>query len=456
MSGYSLARACRIVGELDSSPGRLAVFADIARKNRVIRAAYGCYTSAPWFIKSYLLLLYGLKCYLSVNWRGTGKRPEGAGVACFASFPNEHTAIGHIRRHMQDLETFDLSARWATCFRLGALTRLPSALRAAPRLRRIAGSVARRSSFMPACRVFSTIAYYAAFRRLLARRPVVAVLIANHYSPECLGLAAAAHRLGRKVLFINHANATRDEGYIPPLHSDFAAVTSQAVLDICVKHTRKNFNAAFIPSPLPQRPMGLSRSPKRPVAVGIFLTALTDMARLHEIVRQLEAVSEVAAILVRPHPVKLVNENLADLCAVSTRVRSTEGSPLFDNITQCDVAICGNSTVTVDILRAGVPVLYDAQLDSLPKDYNGYLKHRLVPAIPVELSADIFGLLHGFYRNPAWAAVMRYFDAGYQQDEAAMYRRLNDALAAAVPTVAPRPTEYSNAMPSRAAATAAL
>ena len=257
---------------------------------------------------------------------------------------------------------------------------------------------------------------------------VSAVLIANHYSPECLGLAAAAHRVGRKVLFTNHANATWDSGYIPPLHSDFAAVTSQAVLDIYLKHTRKNFNAAFIPLSSPQRPMQLDHDESRPVSVGIFLTALTDMTRLEQIVAQLECLPGVGEILIRPHPVKLVNEDLTALCARSARIRDTEGTALFDNITRCDVAICGNSTVTVEILRGGVPVLYDGALDRLPHDYNGYLKRDLVPAIPAALCEDTFSRLRAFYRNPAWAGVMRYFDAGYQQDDGVLYRGMNEAV----------------------------
>ena len=77
---YSLGRASLIVRKMDASAGRLSVFDDVVRKNFYVRFLYALYAKCPGFLKTTLLIIYGLKCYLSVNW---GPGPEGE-VAFFA------------------------------------------------------------------------------------------------------------------------------------------------------------------------------------------------------------------------------------------------------------------------------------------------------------------------------------------------------------------------------------
>ncbi|MEQ8354222.1 MAG: hypothetical protein RH942_01685 [Kiloniellaceae bacterium] len=402
----------------------MAIFADVVQKNIKVRFFYDIYERVPVFVKSLLLLIYGLKCYLSIGWRRAGT----ADLAVFASYPNEHVAIRHVLHHVRSVTVGEMAASKRNCFRLSAFRALPAYLVSAPRLLRIARMLARRFHFMPACRIFSTMTFYARFLQLLERPGVKAVLIANHYSPECLALAAAAHRLGRKVLFTNHANATWDEGYVPPLMSDLAAVTSQAVLDIYRQHTGTDIRAVFVPLPAPQRPMQYAFPPAQPITVGIFLTALTNMERLGNLVTELEQIPNLAGILIRPHPAKVIKEDLSGLCARDERIRETFGMPLDENIQLCDIVICGNSTVTVELLRGGVPVLYDASLDSLPYDYNGYIKRGLVLPAPLQLDASVLQAAGAFYGGPSWVGTMRYFDAGYLQDEDAMLEGLDDTI----------------------------
>lgn len=424
MSAYTLGRACSIVGRFDSSAGRLAVFADVARKNVVIGSAYALYDRAPGFIKPYLLMLYGLKCYLSVNWKAVGEED----IVFLASYPNERAALGHVRRHLRGLRLGDMTLSKAACLGLDSLRALPRFLASARRFHRFACRLAVRHPFMPACRVLSTVTYYTRFRYLLGERAVRAVFIANHYSPECLALAAAAHGAGRKVLFTNHANATWQEGYLPPLYSDLAAVTSQAVLDTYRQNSHGEVEAVFVPQAAPQRAMQTGVAQNRSITVGIFLTALTNMERLQDLVDRLAADPKVERILIRPHPVKVVNEDISALCPPGSRVEDTVDMPLTENIGLCDLAICGNSTVAIEVLRGGVPLFYDQQLDRLRPDYNGYLKGGLVPPMPANLDDDALRALTRFYGAPAWTEAMRYFDAGYLQEEGAMIRQLNDRL----------------------------
>ena len=424
----------------------MAVFADVVRKNLVIRSAYFFYSRASAFIKSYLLILYGLKCYLSANCRGS-QNPD---ILFFASYPNERVAIGHLRRHLGGLSAGDIRLSKANCFRPGALLALPRFLCAAARWQRFARRLVRRLPFMPACRVFSTVAYYARFRRLLARRGAKAVFIANHYSPECLALAAVAHRAGLKVLFTNHANATWwKAGFVPALHCDLVAATSEAIVDTYAKRGERSFDCVFVPQASPQAPMRCRFEACGQMTVGIFLTALTSMTRLQALVGRLQADPKVSRILIRSHPVKVVNEDLSALSAEGEKVMETSAMALAENIDFCDLAICGNSTVAIELLRGGLPVFYDADLDGLAHDYNGYLERDLILPLPAALDGPALQALGRFYDDPRWAARMRYFDAGYQRDEAAMFRQLNTAVRRALQVSLPAEAKpYRQGMPA--------
>lgn len=432
MSAYSLGKACWIVRKLDGSAGRRAVFEDVVRKNPIVRFFYVLYGNSPEFLKSLLLLMYGLKSYLSVKWADG----RNADIAFFASYPNEHVVLGYLRQrlgvHLRGLDDGTLSIARANCFSLQSLRDLPAFLAQLPRLYRLAGKFVRRFHFMPACRIFSTLAYYARFRRLLAGSGARAVFIANHYSPECLALAVAAHGSGRRVLFTNHANATWNTGFVPPLYCDLAAVTSQAVLDVYRAHSHKPFAAVFLPQTVPQRPMLACINRHKPITVGIFLTGLAKRDRLRALVAQLEANPQVGRILIRPHPVKAIREDLSGLCSAATRTSESGSLELSDNIARCDLAICGNSSVTVAILRGGVPVFYDAGLDAGPDDANRYVAQGLIPSMPARLDEAALRLLEDFYGAPAWLRAMHYFDAGYRQDEAVLFQRLARAVEAAV------------------------
>ncbi len=417
---YSLGRASLIVRKMDASAGRLSVFDDVVRKNFYIRFFYALYAKCPGFLKTTLLIIYGLKCYLSVNW---SPGPEGE-IAFFASYPNERVALGHLRRNLPELPAAELTISRRNCLGWDALRALPAFLACMARLWPLAARLTRRLHFMPACRVFSTTAFYLRFGRLLKQRRAQAVFIASHYSPECLALAAAAHRQGRKVLFVNHANATGDKVYAPPLYCDLAALTGQGVLDAYTQNGGRPVNAVFIPPASPQAPMRNHFNPEGGLSVGIFLTALTDMARLEALVAQLLASPRVARVLIRPHPVKLIKEDLSGLCTPDGRVQETAGTLLIDNVRLCDLAICGNSTVTIEVLRGGLPVFYDAALDACGHDLNGHLRRNLVPPLPELLDEAALQAVEAFYDDPDWLGRMRYFDASYRGDEAEMFRRL--------------------------------
>lgn len=268
---------------------------------------------------------------------------------------------------------------------------------------------------MPACRIFSTVTYYKRFKQLLDDH-TKAVFIANQYSPECLALATAAHQAGKKVLFTNHASAAGDTGYVPPIYADLAALTSQAMADLYRLHTPTPLDVVPFTLSEPQVPMRAVSRNDHHLSIGIYLTALTNVTRLQEIISHWSSLANIGLVFVRLHPAEVVKADLSKVFAYQIPVEIST-CQLGTDIDRTDIAVCGNSTVAIEILRGGRPVIYDHQLDQLAFDYCGYAKQQLVLPYPETLDDSIFELLQEHYFNGRWKHAMRYFDFSYQQSE---------------------------------------
>ena len=401
----------------------MEVFFSVLPNSRRIRYSYNLYRISPNFIKAAALVLYGLKCYLSL-FRTRSGEPQ---LLYFASYPNEHRVLGHIRSILQSARHDEISISLRNCVRPTVIGQVFAFLPAIPRLYRFAARLAGRYEFMPACRIFSTVAYYKRFNRLLDEE-ARAVFIACHYSPECLGLAVATHRAGKKVLFTNHANATGESGYVPPLHADLVAVTSEALADVYRRHSPQALNIVPFTIGEPQHPMRIPDAEARSLTLGIFLTALTNQARLKEIVAEWSRLPAIESILIRTHPAEVVNADLSGIEGNGVRLEVSRAKPLGEDIQRTDIAVCGNSSVVIEILRGGRPVLYDDCLDTIVFDYNGYAGHGLVSVHPKTVDDGVFHRMGRHYVSQSWCRKMRYFDNGYQNDE----RRIAREFAAAV------------------------
>ena len=76
---------------------------------------------------------------------------------------------------------------------------------------------------MPAARIASALAFYMRFKRMFEERTDLGVaIVASNYSPEAVGMAAAAHRMNRHVIYANHAPVPRNGPVVPPVLADCA------------------------------------------------------------------------------------------------------------------------------------------------------------------------------------------------------------------------------------------
>ena len=115
----------------------------------------------------------------------------------------------------------------------------------------------------------------------------------------------------------------------------------------------------------------------------------------------------------------MLGDFLAHLAAADANVQITIGNPLDEEITACDLIICGNSGVAMNAVSGGRPVAYMDTLDGLTFDYNGFVESGLVCHVGA-WSDNIYGRLKDFYGHPGWREVMRSYDASYEADVAAL------------------------------------
>ena len=174
--------------------------------------------------------------------------------------------------------------------------------------------------------------------------------------------------------------------------------------------------------------MCIAESRKEKLVAGIFLTALTDKNRLREIIIQLRKLQRNVEVFIRTHPASVVNSDLSQTLDGLGPINVSNQTPLTNDIERADLAIVGSSTVAIEILRGGRPVLYEAGLDDLPFDYNGFLQCGLVMAYPEDITDNSIEMMRRFYLDSGWTDKMRYYDSGYQRDEMALKSQFIDVV----------------------------
>jgi hypothetical protein len=413
---YDLATALRIVRRMETSTTRGAVFAEITSKNPLYRLVDRLYSKVgPRVLQPFLLFLYMCKCISSLG----PFDDDTAEAIAIANFDNERHTVDRLTALVPGPRLLQLSLKRRHLFGGGqlhaALRMGGTALRVWPFLSRLA----RSHSFMPSARIASGLAYYIRFSQLFAQRPGLnTAIIASNYSPEALGLAAAAHKMGRRVIYVNHAPVPANGALVPPVLADCAVFYGDAIRKTYERHSRCTAEVALIGQPGKAQPMEWHDDIGR---IGIFLTALTRTDAVAELVAAIGASRPGVQVLIRNHPVALLKSDFSELVVRHKNLEITNGNPLDDDIAACDLIFCGNSGVAMNALRGGRPVAYLDALDGLRFDYNGFVESKLVCDV-AGWSDDLYHRLKTFYGNPAWQGVMQSYDASYGADDAELKR----------------------------------
>jgi hypothetical protein len=409
---YDLATALRIVRRMETTATRSAVFEEIKNKNPLYRLVDALYSKAgARMVQPLLLFAYMLKCVVSLG----PFKYDGAEAVAISNFDNEHHTVDRLAELVPDVRILRLSLKRRHLLGPGQWGAAVRMLGSAGRIWPFLSSLVQAHSFMPSARIASALAFYMRFSKLFADRPGLnAAIVASNYSPEAVGMAAAAHRMGRRVIYVNHAPIPANGALVPPVLADCAIFYGDAVRQTYERCSRCRAEVALIGQPWTARAMEWRDEVR---TVGIFLTALTRTDVVSELVSAIRANRPGVRILVRNHPVALLKTDLSELASEDAHLEITIGNSLDDEITACDMIFCGNSGVAMNALSGGRPVAYLASLDGLNFDYNGFVESGLICHVP-GWSDDIYARLKEFYRHPNWQDVMRSYDASYGADVA--------------------------------------
>lgn len=415
-SKYDLATAIGIVREMETSVGRAAVYEEIKKKNLIYRLVDTLYEhSGKRVIQPLFLLLYMIKCTISIGSFGC----RDAEAVSIANFANEHKTIARISALIPDVRLQNLSVDRKHLFAFGQIKTALRMLGAARQIWSFMRLLVRAHSFMPAARIASTLAFYMRFSHIFTERPNLnTAIIASNYSPESVAMAAAAHALGRRVIYANHAPVPANGPVIPPVHADCALFYGDMTTKIYTRRSACTAEVALIGQPGDTRKMQWRDNVS---TIGIFLTSGTKIDVLQSLIATIRLDLPDARIVIRQHPVTLLKTDFSSLAIKDDKTELTLGNPLDEEIAACDLVICGNSGVALNVLSGGRPVSYLSSLDGILFDSNGFVESRLVYSMPW-WSEDIYGRLKSFYSMPGWLDVMRSYDAKYETDVSALKR----------------------------------
>ncbi|MCA0977833.1 hypothetical protein LCM19_05610 [Qipengyuania flava] len=414
-SRYTLAIALGVVQRMETSPSRAAVFEEIKEKNSLYRLVDRLYETADTrLLKPLFLFAYMLKCVAFTgpcNVRGSEK------AVSVSQFPNEHRTIDRVAALVPDIGLIRVTSSPRRIFSCEQWWATFSLLLAAARIFPFLKVIARSYSFMPSARIASALAFYLRFSRLFNETPSLeAAVVASNYSPEAVGMAAAAHRNGRRVVYANHAPVPANAAFIPPVLADCALVYGEAMAKTYSRLTRCSAEMAFVGQPGSSRPMQWSGKIN---SVGIFLTAGTRADVLQSLIASIRLNLPSVRIIIRQHPVSLLKTDFAAMGLSDLNVELTFGSPLGEDIAECDLVICGNSGVALNVVSEGRPVAYLSSLDDAQFDTLGFVQSRLVYSMPW-WTEDLYDRLKAFYQTAGWEHVMRSYDAAYLVDRATL------------------------------------
>ncbi|MGB0749563.1 MAG: hypothetical protein ACPGO3_12535 [Magnetospiraceae bacterium] len=422
----------RSVARMETVEFRQRSFEEIAQRHALIAWTNRFYNRVrQTFLAQLMLLAFGTKMFL-------GQRVEGvpdAALLSTAVFNNEKRALHQIAACAPGVSCAQISHSNRYMFSPASLLALIACIGALPQLWRLSRLFARRYSFMPACRVFSVLFYYVRAKHLLRRLPTVkAVMTASTYAPDAMGVAAAADSAGLKMIYTNHANLAPKLPIITPIHASLAILHGQSMVDIHARNQAMDMTIVLKGVDGPCAPLRAESLPDQGFRVGLFLTSLCDFDEMRRLIATATQHYAAPQVLVRPHPNPyLTGEHFQSLAESDSKTLFiSQGRSLAEDLAQCDLALCGNSSVVLEILRAGVPVLYDRGLDANPYDYNGFVEQGLIPELT---SPETFDLpaLRQFYGGD-WIDRMRYYDARYLTDGTDACREIGMAINALLPS----------------------
>lgn len=401
----------------DSDPFRKAIYSDYRSRHVLVRLIEESYRLSNPGMRSFFLLLYGLKSYLDAP-------PVSSDVFCVYSYRNEsrrfseiQSIFGEIPVHQAPSTLRNISSE-KFIFLVRNLNRLPRLLSF---LRYLSG----RHDFLVSCRLSSTLFYYVWFNAELAHKKPQLIALSSEANPYATALLWTAKSRGIPTLYVPHGQVAPEP---PRLYFDLCLLDGEELLrtfsfrgEPTGKILFKGADGPFFPLRIPETE-AVSR-------IGVFLSISYDEVLLESVLRQVAARFPGSRILLRLHPNERVSSDrilrsIGDL----PRIEVSRNQALREDIARCELIFCGNTGTHLEVLRQGVPSIQLPGIDRFPHDLRGFIEKRIVPfySSPAEFT---LAALKSFY-DAHWPERMRRYDFYYGHSVAEIHGKLRQEISA--------------------------
>lgn len=266
------------------------------------------------------------------------------------------------------------------------------------------------------CSVYSYLAY---FERTLTETQASCVITSNDHSIPNRCLLAAAHELGIKTAYLQHASVSN---IFPALRVNYAFLDGESALDT-YKQCEANQPGTNRDIPKPKvfltgqkKPINKVNSNKSLPAqnIGFAINMLDNIKDVLELSDQLLTLNK--QIIIRWHP----RQSKSDIDRLKNHFYEVENisfsDPYLETVDQCFARtswlVSGNSSIHLEAALAGVlPIYYEISPTNSP-DYYGYVKSGL--AVKADDFDEIKNIIEQkLLSNKARDLAIRYYSSTY-------------------------------------------
>lgn len=200
-------------------------------------------------------------------------------------------------------------------------------------------------------------------------RNVSHVILANDHSPIPVALSMIAKSFNISRIYLQHAEVSEA---FPALDFEYSILRNKISVDIYKKISKvdcepivmsrfiNRFNIDIL-----QKNLTYIQNNIFPVV--IYLSGTYNSYNVEQLIQILEENKQVGQISIKLHP-NGIKKGLEHL-----NVKMT-----VNNINECHLAIVGNSSVIIELLHKGIPVVQNFDLDSIKADYYGFVSNKIV------------------------------------------------------------------------------
>ncbi|MEW5251343.1 hypothetical protein [Microbulbifer discodermiae] len=209
-------------------------------------------------------------------------------------------------------------------------------------------------------------------------------VVANDHSPMPVGFCMVARLYGLTTLYVQHAEVTEA---FPENDFDFSVLRNLASREIYEKIGRTCLKQNIC---LPRTDLEIYREDllaqrgelrnSSVCSVVIYPSSIFNLPSLKELVNRLGKNNAVEEIYVKPHPACCNQTFISEL-----NVGVIDSIPSWPHI-----AICGNSSVVIELLAKGNLVYQFFGLDNIAADYYGFVRKELSAELLLDNIANLF------------------------------------------------------------------